>query len=176
MAIASTNPATGEVLAEFDELGEGELARRLERSAEAFVRFRQVPLGERARRMSRAAEILEARQRDLGRLMTLEMGKPIEAAAAEAAKCALACRYYAENAGALLADERVPTDARESWIRYEPATWVFSSTPRTSRSAPSPSRKYFAKPVSTTTNSRRSWSARTRSSGSSMIRACAPPP
>jgi succinate-semialdehyde dehydrogenase / glutarate-semialdehyde dehydrogenase len=45
----------------------------------------------------------------LGRIMTLEMGKPIGAARAEAAKCALACRYYAEHGESLLADE--PVDA-----------------------------------------------------------------
>lgn len=129
MAIVSRNPTTGEVLAEYDPLDEAELSRRIDRAAEAFLRFRSVPLEERARRMIRAAEVLEGRREDLGRLMTLEMGKPIRAAAAEAAKCALACRYYAEHAAALLADEPVATDARASWIRYEPLGPVLAVMP-----------------------------------------------
>ena len=52
--------------------------------------------------------------------MTLEMGKPIGAAIAEAEKCAWACRYYAENAERFLADETVATDASRSYVRYEP--------------------------------------------------------
>jgi succinate-semialdehyde dehydrogenase / glutarate-semialdehyde dehydrogenase len=129
MAIASTNPATGEVLAEFEPLDGAELSSRIARADAAFQRLRRVPLAERARRMMRAAEVLERRKDDLGRLMTLEMGKPIGAAAAEAAKCALACRFYAGSAAAFLSDERVVSDARESWVRYEPLGPVLAVMP-----------------------------------------------
>jgi succinate-semialdehyde dehydrogenase/glutarate-semialdehyde dehydrogenase len=57
------------------------------------------------------------------------MGKPIQSARAEAAKCALACRYYAENAERLLADERVETNARLSFIRYQPLGPVLAVMP-----------------------------------------------
>ena len=117
MAIASTNPATGEVLAEYASLDSSALEERLARAAAAFTRHRGVSVGERAGRMSRAADLLEAEKESLGRLMTLEMGKPITAAVAEAAKCATACRFYAENADRLLSDEPVETDARRSFVR-----------------------------------------------------------
>ena len=129
MAIASTNPATGEVFAEFDALGEAALSERIERAGAAFQRYRHTSITERARRLTRAAELLEARRDELGRLMTLEMGKPIGAAVAEAAKCALACRFYAEHGAAFLADEQIPTDARESWVRYEPIGPVLAVMP-----------------------------------------------
>ena len=77
MAIASTNPATGEVLAEFDELDGAQVDERLGRAAAAFARHRRTPLEERSRKLRRAAEILEGRSDELGRTMTLEMGKPI---------------------------------------------------------------------------------------------------
>ncbi|MCU1229450.1 MAG: gabD [Acidobacteria bacterium] len=48
------------------------------------------------------------------------MGKPLAAAIAEVEKCALACRYYVDHAESFLADERVATNAKESFIRYEP--------------------------------------------------------
>ena len=52
--------------------------------------------------------------------MTLEMGKTLKAAVAEAVKCATACRYYAENAERFMADEVVETGAKKSFVRYLP--------------------------------------------------------
>src|SRR5690606_30590088 len=106
-----------------------EVSSRIGRAESAFRRLRGRPIAERAARMRRAAEILESRKHELGRLMTLEMGKPISAAEAEAAKCAVACRFYAENAAAFLADEHVPSDARDSWIRYQPLGPVLAVMP-----------------------------------------------
>jgi len=57
------------------------------------------------------------------------MGKPIRAAAEEAAKCALACRYYAENAAHFLTDEVVATNAARSFIRYQPLGPVLAIMP-----------------------------------------------
>ncbi|HTP35172.1 MAG TPA: NAD-dependent succinate-semialdehyde dehydrogenase, partial [Candidatus Acidoferrales bacterium] len=74
----------------------------------------------------RAAEILESEKDAFGRIMTLEMGKPIEAARQEAAKCALACRYYVEHGASLLADEPVTSD---SFIHYQPIGPVLAVMP-----------------------------------------------
>src|SRR5207237_7803930 len=64
-----------------------------------------------------------------GRMMTLEMGKPIGAAIAEVKKCALVCRYYAEKAEAHLADEHIATSAADSYVRYEPLGPVLAVLP-----------------------------------------------
>ena len=88
----SLNPATGEIIAEFEELTDTELESRLARAASAFQRHRRTSFAERAERLERLAELLESRARSFGRLMTEEMGKPIAAAVAEAGKCAWACR------------------------------------------------------------------------------------
>ena len=79
--------------------------------------------------MRKTAEILESRKNDLGRLITIEMGKPVKAAVAEVAKCANACRYYAEHAEGYLADEHVKTEARETFIRYEPMGTILAVMP-----------------------------------------------
>jgi NAD-dependent aldehyde dehydrogenases len=125
----SINPATGETIGDYPDLTPSELQGRLERAAEAFARHRRTSFAERAERMLRAAEILEAEQRELGRLMTLEMGKPIASAAAEAAKCASACRYYAENAERFLQREDVKTEAKESYVVYQPLGVVLAVMP-----------------------------------------------
>jgi len=129
MAIASVNPATGETLRTFTPLTEPEVERRVALGASAFPRWRATSFAERAGVVSRAADALEARKQELGRIMTLEMGKPIGSAVAEAEKCAWVCRYYAENAERFLADEPVATDARRSYVRYEPLGPVLAVMP-----------------------------------------------
>src|SRR5688572_11199661 len=107
MPIATVNPATGETLRTFDALSEHDVDARLERAIRAFGHWRVTPVAERAAVVARAGEILDRKKNELGRLMTLEMGKPLKAAVEEAAKCALACRYYAQHASAFMAPERI---------------------------------------------------------------------
>ena len=129
MAIVSRNPATGEILRTFEPLTEEELERRLQLAAETFVSWRETSFATRSQRMLRAAELLEQDKEKIGRLMTLEMGKPIRAAIDEAVKCASACRYYAEHAKQFLADEIVETSAPLSYIRYQPIGPVLAVMP-----------------------------------------------
>jgi succinate-semialdehyde dehydrogenase/glutarate-semialdehyde dehydrogenase len=129
MAIATINPATGDVVKTFDALTHAEVEVRVQRAADTFKTYRNVSFPERARMMIKAAEILETEKDALGRIMTLEMGKPLRAAVAEAAKCGTACRYYAENAERFLADEIVETSAKRSFIRYLPIGPVLAVMP-----------------------------------------------
>src|SRR6476469_1251773 len=129
MAIASINPATGELLQTFEPHTQTELDQKLQRAHETFQAHRRTTFAERAEKMSRAAEILETEKKDLARIMTLEMGKPINSAVQEAEKCALVCRYYAENAAQHLADELVATNAARSFIRYQPVGVVLAVMP-----------------------------------------------
>ncbi|HZG50796.1 MAG TPA: NAD-dependent succinate-semialdehyde dehydrogenase [Pyrinomonadaceae bacterium] len=129
MAIASANPATGEKGREFAPLDGAEIEEKLQRAAHAFGLYRRTSFAARARRMLGAAEILEAEQERFARLMTTEMGKPLQAARDEAAKCAMVCRYYAEHAEKFLADEVVETSATRSFIRYEPVGAVLAVMP-----------------------------------------------
>jgi succinate-semialdehyde dehydrogenase/glutarate-semialdehyde dehydrogenase len=129
MAIASINPASGQVLKTFEPLSAVEIEAKLRLAAEAFSKHRIVPFAERARMMVKAAEIIEAEKESYGRTMTLEMGKPIRAAVEEAAKCAWVCRYYAENAERFLADEKVETAATNSFIRYQPLGPILAVMP-----------------------------------------------
>jgi len=125
MAIATVNPATGETLRVFDALSDDELEGRLEAAIGAFTGWRATPVATRGEVVRKAGVLLEQHKDRYGRLMTLEMGKPLEAAIEEAAKCALACRYYAEHASAFVAPERV--DDGEVW--YEPLGVVLAVMP-----------------------------------------------
>jgi succinate-semialdehyde dehydrogenase/glutarate-semialdehyde dehydrogenase len=120
MAIATTNPATGQILKTWEPLPNSQIEKKIQRAAETFPKFRRLAFAERARMMTKAAEILESEKNDLARLMTSEMGKTLRSAVDEAMKCAWACRYYAENAERFLADEVIQTTASRSYVRYQP--------------------------------------------------------
>ena len=129
MPIATINPATGETLKTFAPLTPEEIESKLQLAAEGFPRFRKLTFADRARMMFNAAGILERDKEDLGRLMTTEMGKTFRSAVDEAVKCAWACRYYAENAARYLADEEVPTNAKRSYVKYQPMGVILAVMP-----------------------------------------------
>ncbi|PYM14617.1 MAG: hypothetical protein DMD81_17365, partial [Candidatus Rokuibacteriota bacterium] len=128
-AIASIDPASGEVVKTFEPYTAADVDTRLERARQTFRAYRLSGFAERARMMARAAEILDEHREEFGRLMTREMGKPFRAAVEEAQKCAWACRVYAEHAAAWLADEVVETTATRSFIHYQPLGPVLAVMP-----------------------------------------------
>jgi len=129
MAIATINPATGELIRSFEALTDAQIEKKLQLASETFRSYKSIPYSKRAEMLVRAAEILDNEKESFGRVMTLEMGKPIRAAVDEAAKCAVGCRYYAEHAERFLADEIVETSAARSFIRYQPMGPVLAVMP-----------------------------------------------
>ena len=129
MAIASTNPATGEVVKTFAALSEAEIEKKLQLAVSVFKSEGKTPFSVRAQRMRKASEIVERDKNKFAHLMTLEMGKTYKSAVAEAVKCTTACLYYAENAERFMADEVVETTAKKSFIRYLPIGPILAVMP-----------------------------------------------
>lgn len=135
MPIATVNPANGETLRTFDAQGPDEIERRLAAADAAFREYRTTGFGERSRLLNRAADLLDEDQQDIARTMTLEMGKPLKASRAEAAKCAKAMRWYAAHAEELLAEEHPsPADVEDSgasraYVHYRPLGTVLAVMP-----------------------------------------------
>ncbi len=129
MPIATINPATGEMIKTFEPLDDRQLEEKIQRAAETFRKYRTTSFAQRAEWMLRAAEILEMEKHELARMMAIEMGKPIKGGIGEAEKCAWVCRYYAENAEQHLAKEVVQTDARKSYVCFQPLGPVLAIMP-----------------------------------------------
>ena len=129
MAIASVNPATGETLSVYEPLSSEALDQKLAHAFATFQSYRKTSYADRARWLNNAARILEDSKREYGRIMTVEMGKTLQSAIAEAEKCALSCRYYAENGERHLADEPIATNASRSFVRYQPIGPVLAVMP-----------------------------------------------
>ena len=129
MAIETINPATGALERAFAELTPEQIASRVEKATVAARSWRRRALDDRLAVVRRAGELLEARKAEYGRLMTLEMGKPIKAAIEEAAKCATGCRFYADHAPRMLADEPVNVPGERSFVSFEPIGVVLAVMP-----------------------------------------------
>ncbi|MER6715003.1 NADP-dependent succinic semialdehyde dehydrogenase [Streptomyces sp. NPDC000877] len=135
MPIATVNPANGETLKTYEAMGEEEIERRLQLAEATFRTYRTTAFAERARLLHRAADLLDEDQQDIARVLTTEMGKPIQQARAEAAKCAKAMRWYADHAEELLADEEpADADVKDSGasrvrVRYRPMGPVLAVMP-----------------------------------------------
>ncbi len=129
MTIATVNPATEQTEATFDPYGDSAVEERLDRAARTATPWRKTSFAERARLMVGAAELLEGELPDVARLLTTEMGKTYAAAKGEVSKCALAMRYFAEHAEAMLADEPVATRASDSRVVYRPMGPVLAVMP-----------------------------------------------
>ncbi|MFW6063033.1 MAG: NAD-dependent succinate-semialdehyde dehydrogenase [Chloroflexota bacterium] len=129
MTIVAVNPATDETIREYEEHSPGEAATIVEAANTAYHSWRHTTFAERARYMHQAAQILRDRADEFARLMAEEMGKPVRDGRSEAEKCAWVCDYYADNAEAFLEREIVETDARTSFVTFQPLGVVLAVMP-----------------------------------------------
>lgn len=125
----SINPYTNELEFEHKKLTDKEIREAIIQSDKAFYSWKDVDITIRSTLVLKVADILETHKEKWAKVMTLEMGKPISQAIAEVEKCAWLCRYYAENASEQLAEKYITTDAKSSYIRYEPLGVILGVMP-----------------------------------------------
>tara|TARA_R110001592_G_scaffold75225_1_gene227854 strand:- start:20517 stop:21872 length:1356 start_codon:yes stop_codon:yes gene_type:complete len=129
MHFKSINPYNGKEVGAYQSLSESQLNDKLELAQETFPLWRAVPLEERSRLIKKAGTILREGVEEYAKMISLEMGKPINEARAEVNKCAWVCDYYGENAAKFLAEEVIETEAQKSYVRHDPIGAVFAVMP-----------------------------------------------
>jgi succinate-semialdehyde dehydrogenase/glutarate-semialdehyde dehydrogenase len=132
MAITTTNPATGEVVKRFEPMSSEEIEASLAKAAAGFDELRATSFADRARWLNAAADLLDAERDTVAAMMTTEMGKTLASAKAEAAKCATACRFFAEHAEGYLTDEHADAaavKATHAYAVYQPLGPVLAIMP-----------------------------------------------
>ena len=127
--LTSTNPATGESIAEYPTLTPDELEAKLAAAHAAYGRWKETSFAYRSAILNRVAELFEERAEDCAEMMTAEMGKPIGEARAEAKKCASVFRYYADSGAEFLAPEHVDTGRTYSAVHYDPTGAILAIMP-----------------------------------------------
>lgn len=125
----SQNPSTEEILKEVPELTEIELEEKLARATRAQKEWANTPFSKRAELFKKLALIFRDEKEAIGKMIALEMGRPLAPAIAESEKSAWACEYYADNAERLLTPESFPEGAGEGEIRFEPLGVILAVMP-----------------------------------------------
>ena len=129
MSIESINPATGERLERYQAMPRGAVDEAIAQAHEAYLAWRGTSFEQRAQPMQAAAKILRGKAESLAQLMAREMGKPLRDGIAEVQKCAQCCDFFAGNAAKLLAREPVKTEARNSFVTFNPIGVVLAVMP-----------------------------------------------
>lgn len=129
MSMQSINPATGQVIEAFEPFSPKQIDEVLNTASTTYQSWRKTSFAERSALFRQLATYLRAHKTELGRIASLEMGKPISGSEGEIEKCAWNCDYYAENAERFLADEKIATNATESYVSYLPIGVVLALMP-----------------------------------------------
>lgn len=98
------NPATGETLGTVPKMGRAETKRAIEAAERALPAWRDLTAKERSQKLRRWFELMIENQDDLGRLMTLEQGKPLAEAKGEITYAASFIEWFAEEAKRVYGD------------------------------------------------------------------------
>ena len=129
MSIQTINPTSGEVLETFEPFSQQQINRALDQAHQAFLRWRTMTFAERAKHLHSVESHLRDHKTALARIAVLEMGKSITEAEAEVEKCAWNCDFYADHAERFLADEKVATNATESYVAFRPLGVILAIMP-----------------------------------------------
>lgn len=125
----SINPFNGQLISIYEEHTSDDLQGILDKVQQEYIHWKQTSYGERSALMAKVASVLRNRKEEFARLMTLEMGKLLRESMAEIEKCAWVCEYYSQHAEELLQSEIVATDARRSYITFQPLGVVLAVMP-----------------------------------------------
>jgi succinate-semialdehyde dehydrogenase/glutarate-semialdehyde dehydrogenase len=127
--IQSINPYTEQVIKEFSLMSKQEVEWQINASRNAFLKWRDIPVSERVKYLKNLADVLRTEKRNYAELITAEMGKAIKESLAEVEKCAWLADYYAENAESFLKPEEIKTEAKKSYVMFQPLGVVLAIMP-----------------------------------------------
>jgi len=123
------NPATGELIEEYEYLNEEAITSKIEQSYNAFLKYRDSDLKSRAEKLNKLGDVLDKNVDKIAKTITTEMGKPIKESRAEVQKSAKHCRFYAEHLEEYLKPETLKTAAKKTQVVFQPLGVIYHITP-----------------------------------------------
>lgn len=128
MTVKTVNPYTEKTLHEYKEDSLEDIKVKIAELRKAQQLWK-VDIAERLAKLREVRKRFEASAKELAQLMSTEMGKPVTQSEAELKKCLWTIDYIAENAGEMLTPEHVRTEAKKSYVRFDPLGVVFLIMP-----------------------------------------------
>ncbi|WP_432222225.1 NAD-dependent succinate-semialdehyde dehydrogenase [Flavobacterium sp. TMP13] len=125
----SINPASGEKIGEYKRITLNQAKQKIDEANKAFNSWKRTSFEERAVLLHKLADVFDSDKEVYAQLATQEMGKTIGQARKEVEKCAVICRYYADNGAKLLAEEKVETEAHKSYVTFQPIGVILAVMP-----------------------------------------------
>ena len=126
--IATENPATGEQIATYDSMDRDQVNQLVDTAKRAFVEWKK-DFEKRRSYIYNLVQYLKSHKTDLAKVATQEMGKVLKESIGEVEKCAWALEFYADHADSFLHEEVLNTDARKSFLTFEPLGVIGSIMP-----------------------------------------------
>ncbi|MFK7806750.1 MAG: NAD-dependent succinate-semialdehyde dehydrogenase [Saprospiraceae bacterium] len=129
MTVTTINPFNGKEIETYETLSNKEVKKAIDEAHEMHKHWKLNHINYRGNLMRKASKILLKNKKKYAKLMTLEMGKPLKDAISEVEKCAWVCKYYADNAKGFLKNKTVRTEAKKSFVSYQPLGVVLAVMP-----------------------------------------------
>lgn len=99
------DPSTGELIQTFETMSNANVEQVLEAASTAFKDWSKTPVGERARIVRSVADVVSQKHGKLARIISQEMGKPIDEAKEEVEFFAEIFTYFADNGPTQMEDQ-----------------------------------------------------------------------
>ncbi|HLC61021.1 MAG TPA: NAD-dependent succinate-semialdehyde dehydrogenase [Candidatus Nanoarchaeia archaeon] len=129
MKFHTINPATEEVIGEYELMSRDKVISIVKDSGKDFEGWRSLDISERAYYFRKLAKVLRNNKQEYAEMMTIEMGKPIKQSYSEVEKCAWICEFYADYAANWLEEEIVQADGKKNIVMFQPLGTILSIMP-----------------------------------------------
>ncbi|GAB1451461.1 NAD-dependent succinate-semialdehyde dehydrogenase [Draconibacterium sp.] len=127
--LKSINPTTGKIVKTYAAHSEKGIEKIINSVDKSWQQWRRASFLERASAMLNLSTLLRSKKEELAFLMAMEMGKVINEGISEIEKCAWVCEYYAQNAESFLENETIQTEAKHSFVSYQPLGTILAVMP-----------------------------------------------
>jgi acyl-CoA reductase-like NAD-dependent aldehyde dehydrogenase len=126
--LKTINPATEEVINRYEIITKEQINDKVKKARNAFDEWK-VDSKKRTDLIHDFAQQLRKDKEELAKTATKEMGKAIKEARSEVEKCAWAMEYFADYGRIFSTDEVSVTDARKTFVTFEPLGVIGSIMP-----------------------------------------------